>query len=126
MRLEPQEWTTYYANLTSGNYLLGGLSWHSRIDDPIYNLQIFKRKEDRLNISKWENGIYQTLLTEAQQEVDPELRNALLLEAEELIIDEMPVIPIYFLTVSYAKNAQLENVFISQTNQLDFSRAYFR
>lgn len=125
VRLDPQEWTTYYDNLTSGNYLVGGLSWHSRTTDPIYNLQIFKLKEDRLNISNWENDRFKALLTAAQSEINPDKRKALLISAERLLMQEMPVIPIYFLSISYAKKAELEDVFISQTNQLDFSRAYF-
>ncbi|MCC5832707.1 MAG: peptide ABC transporter substrate-binding protein [Chlamydiales bacterium] len=123
VKLDPQEWTAYYDNLTTGNFEIGGLSWHARISDPIYNLQLFKYADDRLNISNWEDRAFQTTLKEAQEESDPLKRLALLEKAETILMDEMPVIPIYFLTISYAKNPQLKGVCLSELNEIDFSRA---
>ncbi len=122
--LDPQEWTTYYDNLCSGNYLIGGLSWHARIRDPIYNLQLFKYSEDRLNISNWENGEFQALLDSAEQQRDPAVRLEILAEAEAFLMEQMPVIPIYFLTVSYAKNPQLKGVYLSELNEIDFTWSF--
>lgn len=126
VKLDPQEWTTYYDRLSSGELLIGGLSWHSRVKDPIYNLQIFKYRNDRLNMSYWEDSYYQQLLTSAQEELNFEKRDSLLSTAESYLISQMPVIPIYFLTLSYAKKDNLENVYLSETNTLDLSRAYLR
>lgn len=124
VRLDPQEWTTYYDNLSSGKYEIGGLSWHARISDPIYNLQLFKYASDRLNMSNWENDEFQLTLQEAQEEVDSRRRLALLKKAETILMEHMPVIPVYFLTISYAKNPQLEDVGLSELNEIDFSRAW--
>lgn len=121
--LDPQEWTTYYDNLTSGNFLAGGLSWHARIRDPIYNLQLFACKEDRLNISNWEHPVFQELIEDAIEEPDLTIRSDYLKLAEAFLMEEMPVIPIYFLSMSYAKNPLLENVYLSEINEIDFSRA---
>ncbi len=123
VKLDPQEWTLYYDNLSTGNFLIGGMSWHSRIRDPIYNLQLFKYANDRLNMSFWENTQYQVLLDQAQQELDEAKRADLLAQSEALLMDEMPVIPIYFLTISYAKNKALESVYISDLNEIDFAWA---
>ncbi len=121
--LDPQEWTTYYDNLSSGNFEIGGLSWHARIRDPIYNLQLFKSAKDRLNMSNWEDPEFQRVLQAAQEEADPSKRMVLLREAEGILMEHMPVIPIYFLTVSYAKNPELNDVYISELNEIDFTHA---
>lgn len=124
VELDPQEWTTYYDNLANGNFLIGGLSWHSRITDPIYNLQLFTYESDRLNMSNWEHPHFQELMGQAQREQDPTKRLAFLEEAEALLMEEMPIIPIYFLSVSYAKNPALKGVYISDINEIDLTRAY--
>lgn len=123
VELDPQEWTAYYDNLTSGNYQVGGLSWHARVRDPIYNLQLFVYKDDRLNISNWEHPIFQELVEDAIEETNPTKRSDYLTLAEAFLMEEMPVIPIYFLSISYAKNPMLENVYLSEINEIDFSRA---
>lgn len=82
VELDPQEWTCYYDNLCTGNFVAGGMSWHSRIKDPIYNLQLFQYKEDRLNMSNWENIRFQQLISKAQEKADPKARASLLVEAE--------------------------------------------
>jgi oligopeptide transport system substrate-binding protein len=122
--LVPQEWTAYYDNLSKGNFVLGGMSWHSRISDPIYNLLLFKYRDSGLNMSKWENKAYQQLLDESDHETEPQKRISMLHEAEALLMDEMPVIPVFYLTLGYAKSPRLHNVYISKLNQIDFKWAY--
>jgi oligopeptide transport system substrate-binding protein len=123
VELQGQEWVSYYNSLVEGTFLAGGLSWHSRVRDPIYNLSLFKHKEDKLNVSRWENPEFSRLLNQAEEEIDAESRGNLLVKAEQLLMDEMPVIPIYFLTVSYLKNSRLENVYVSDINEIDFAMA---
>ena len=123
VKLQPQEWTTYYDNLCQGHFSVGGLSWHARIRDPIYNLQLFKYADDRLNMSNWEDEAFQRLLTQAEREKDVEIRRLLLEQAEEQLMDQMPVIPIYFMTMSYAKSPELKNVTLTDLNEIDFAWA---
>jgi oligopeptide transport system substrate-binding protein len=123
IHLDGQEWVAYYDNLVNGNYQIGGLSWHSRIRDPIYNLSVFKHKSDRLNISNWEDPAYQALLDSAQAAADPAQRLDLLRQAEAFLLDQMPIAPVYFRTVSYCKSPSLSNVYVSEINEIDFTWA---
>lgn len=36
-------------------------------------------------------------------------------------MEEMPVIPIYFLTITYSKNPALKDVYLSEINEIDFA-----
>lgn len=125
VELLPQEWTSYYDNLSKMQFLLGGMSWHSRTRDPIYNLQVFKFRSNGLNMTNWENSRYQEILDAASEEVDAGKRKKLLYEAEALLMDEMPVIPIYNLSISFIKKNNLKDVSLSQLNYIDFKWAYF-
>ena len=122
--LDGQEWVKYYDNIVHGNFQIGGLCWHSRIRDPIYNLHLFKHKNDLLNVSRWENTRFQQLIDEAENQVDQAARDEALREAESLLMEEMPIIPVYHLTVSYAKNPLLKNVYVSEINEIDFTWTY--
>lgn len=124
VKLVPQEWTIHYDNLSVGNFTIGGMSWHSRISDPIYNLEVFKFRNSGLNMSKWESNEFQQLLDRSNHAINQEQRETLLHQAEALLMEEMPVIPIYFLSLGYAKNPHLHDVLLSELNQIDFKSAY--
>ena len=96
IHLEKQEWKVHYGKLQKGNYQLGGMSWQSWLRDPIYIMQTFREKADGVNMSHWENKEYQNLLNAAEQEIDPAKRRSYFNQAEALLMEEMPVIPVYF------------------------------
>jgi oligopeptide transport system substrate-binding protein len=124
IKLEQHEWKAHYAKLQQGNYQLGGMGWISWLRDPIYFMQTFRDRSDGVNMSKWENARYQALLSAAEQEIDTKKRKLLFNKTEKLILEEMPVIPIYFTTIAYCKNPKLKNVYISELYEVDFRWAY--
>lgn len=123
--LEKQEWKVHYGKLQKGNFQIGGMAWQSWLRDPIYIMQTFREKADGVNMSQWENEEYQGFLSAAEQEVDPVKRKAYFNKAEALLMEEMPVIPVYFTTIAYAKSDRLENVYISELYEVDFRWSYF-
>jgi oligopeptide transport system substrate-binding protein len=48
------------------------------------------------NQTGWSNARYDDLIAQAAAEDDPATRMALFFEAESILVDELPVIPIYF------------------------------
>lgn len=123
--MEPQEWKVHFDKLKKGNFQIGGSGWQSWLRDPIYTMQALRYKSDGINMTRWENKRYQELISAAEKEADRAKRLALFKEAESILMEEMPVIPIYFTTISYAKNEKLKNVLISDLNEIDFRWAYF-
>lgn len=124
--LQHQEWKSYYDQLSKGDYQIGGMSWYSWTRDPSYTLEIFKYASDGINMSRWENSEYQACLNAAQKEIDDKKRIEFFMKAEELLIEEMPVMPVYFLNITFAKKNNLFNYYVSELNEIDFSRSYFR
>lgn len=123
--LEHQEWKVHFEKMKKGNFQIGGSGWQSWLRDPIYTMQAFRYKSDGINMTRWENLKFQELINAAEQEIDQVKRLDLFKQAEAIIMEEMPVIPIYFTTIAYAKNEKLKNVFISELNEIDFRWAYF-
>jgi oligopeptide transport system substrate-binding protein len=48
------------------------------------------------NRTGWSNAEYDNLLKQSNQEVDPTKRMEILKQAEAILLDEVPVAPIYF------------------------------
>lgn len=123
--LQQEEWKVHYQNLVKGNFQIGGMGWHSWLRDPIYIMQTFRFRSDGVNMSRWENPVYQALLNDTEMEVDNEKRREKFFLAEKLLMEEMPVIPMYFTSICYAKKKNLKNVYVSELNQLDFKWAEY-
>ncbi|MBS0615164.1 MAG: peptide ABC transporter substrate-binding protein [Verrucomicrobia bacterium] len=70
--------------------------WLSWFDDPIYTLNAFRFASEDSNFSNWEHPDYQELLAKADKEVDSVQRKAYLAEAEKFIIDQVPVVPLFY------------------------------
>ena len=123
--LQQQEGKVYFSTLAAGNFQIGAISWVSWLRDPIYIMQTFRYRSDRVNSSRWENPQYQKLLEATEEEVDTSKRTQLFHEAEKILMDEFPVIPIYYMTVSYAQKKNLKDVYISELYDIDFRWSYF-
>lgn len=123
--IEAAEWSAHFKKMTTGNYQLGGIHWTSWLNDPIYTLQSFKYAKERVNFTGWENSQFQSYLDQSDKTTDPDRRNDFLREAEEILIKEAVVIPIFYGTGWFIKHSNLVlNSFTSNGN-IDFSKAYF-
>ena len=125
--LEACEPAIFYDRLHQKNYDLTIGSWFGDIHDPINFLEVFKYKESATNNTNWENKEYISLLEQSMHQVDSEQRKFFLSKAEHLIIDEMPVIPIYYPTFHHLQkkiNGGLKDVYFSELGYIDLKNAY--
>ncbi len=100
-------------------------SWFADYGDPINFLEIFKSKSNRTNQTGWENSDYAQLLDKSGWEGNKEQRQGLLSQAEQILMQEMPVIPVFYSTFLYLKSPNLEGVYFSPLGYLDFKHAKF-
>ena len=119
------EWAVFFNNIASGNFAIGLMAWYSWINDPIYILNTFREKKLATNISRWENPLYKQYLDQSDNEIDPVARMKCFGDAEALLMDEMPVIPIHYKTLSYVINPYLKNYCATPLFEVDFKYAYF-
>ena len=99
--IENAEWQVYLDKLSNLDYQVGRLGWIADYNDAYTFLEMYNSKDNGNNDTGWENAKYTELLKQSVAETDPKKRTAIMLEAEKIMVDEMPVAPIYFYTNLY-------------------------
>jgi oligopeptide transport system substrate-binding protein len=94
VELENQEWGSFMQSVVGLQYEVARRSWIGDYLDPDTFLQCF-RSDDGNNRTGWKEPRYDALLSAADAELEPARRMKLLAQAEGLLLDECPVIPIY-------------------------------
>jgi len=123
--LRKAEWAVHFDHVSNGDYGLGFMGWNSSVLDASFILEVFRNKYDASNKSHWENEKYKQCLDEANFTVNELKRAKLLMQAEDILMDEMPVIPLCFINKRFAKNPNLKGEIVSSLQFIDFKSAYF-
>lgn len=128
VQLQSYEWNTFIERLAQHNYQVGGRGWVSDLLDPMTLLELYKFTNDSdlggNNDTQWEDAQFIKLLNEATETADLETRNRLLVEAEALLMDNLPIAPLYHSTACYLKKPYVKGVYLSELCDLDFKKAY--
>ena len=126
--LENADWKVHLGNISQMNYQIGRLSWLADFQDPIAFLEQFKysnsNEEGGNNDTNWEDPKFIELLDKASHTLDQSKRWELLQEAEQLFVDAMPVIPLYYITMSYLKKAHFKGAYITPLGKLELRHAF--
>ncbi|WP_180271208.1 peptide ABC transporter substrate-binding protein [Fredinandcohnia onubensis] len=122
--LNNAEWNVYLDNIDQGNFQIGRAGWLADFNDPVNFLEIFTVPQGN-NDTGWTNETFNNLLAQAAKETDKEKRLGLLKDAEKLVLDEMPIAPIYFYTNNWVQNDNLKGVVISPLGDVQYKWAYF-
>jgi len=114
--------------LKSGQFQIAIGDWIGDFNDPITFLDLFKYRNDEktgngLNDTGWYNSLYSELLDCAVQELDEGRRSQYFKEAETILMNEMPIIPLYHHSFSYIKKDYVKDVLLSPLGLADFKKA---
>jgi len=102
VELQNEEWQTFQARRERRDYDIARDAWIGDYVDPSTFLALMA--EDTLNNHPgWVDPRYSELLKRANAEADDTKRNALLREAEAYMLDQMPIVPVYFYSLFYLK-----------------------
>lgn len=92
-----EEWKTYASSRDHGNYDICRFSWAGDYLDPNTFLDIFL-SQSSYNSTGWGSSRYDQLLEQANSEPNEAKRLDLLRQAETLLVNQGPVIPLYIET----------------------------
>ena len=92
--LAKQEWPSYLSSRRLGKYDVARAGWIGDYPDPNTFLELFI-SDDPNNQTGWANPEYDRLVLAAQQEPDEAKRMRTFEQAERILMDQMPVIPLY-------------------------------
>jgi len=95
VRLTNQEWASYLQTVQNLEYQLARAAWIGDYVDPNTFLDMFVT-DGANNQTGWSNRDYDRLISEAGREPDRAKRMDLLRQAEQILMTELPVIPIYY------------------------------
>ena len=122
-RLEDHEFSGIFQKMVKGDFQVGTINWKSWINDAFYTLSVFRYRNNRVNFPKWVHPKFQELLDKAQQEIILEKRLEYLKNAEEILIQEYPIIPIHYEANRFTHGTNLKNAYVSDSGHVDFSQS---
>lgn len=125
VELDNSEWNVYIDKIHSGDYQIGRMGWLGDFNDPVNFLELYKDKDGGNNDTGWENKEYKQLLNDSAKETDQTKREEMLKKAEEIIINDMPVAPIYFYTQPWVQDPKLKGVVVSGLGDVQYKWAHF-
>lgn len=125
VELEAVEPKVFFEKTSHKEYQIAIRSWTADFKDPINFLEIFKYKDTGTNNTGWENAKYIDLLDQSALCKDQLERRSILREAELILMEQMPIIPIYHYTLNFLCKEGLEGVVLSPLGQVDFRWAHF-
>lgn len=119
------EWETHLANTRNGEYELALLGWIGDNGDAGNFLAIVNprnaMKGSAINISFYQNSELQGLFERAVRELDTAKRVALYHHAQEILRDEMPIVPLAHAQDMVALRKNVEGFHLQPNGDLHFS-----
>jgi oligopeptide transport system substrate-binding protein len=107
IELQNQEWKVYLDNQHTHNYQLQRAGWIADYEDPHVFLEIWETGNGN-NDTLWSNADYDRLLHEALQAKDDAVRYEIYQKMDAILVDECPVIPIYYYTKTYLMSPRVK------------------
>lgn len=93
--LQNETWSSYQDRLRMSKFDVGRQAWIGDYIDPNTYIDMYVTDGEN-NQTGWSNSEYDALVEQAKSVRDPAERLAVLRKAEAILMEEMPIIPIYF------------------------------
>ncbi len=119
VQLQALESKVFYQKLREKDFQIVLSSWIADYNDPINYLELFKFKDSGSNNTNWENAKYIERLNQSTICRDARERKQILREAEEILMAEMPIIPIYHEAMSFLQRSDVQDMALSPIGQVD-------
>ena len=110
VKLDNAEWQVYLDKLSNGDFQIGRLGWGADYNDAYSFLEMYNSATNGNNQTGWSNDEYTNLLKASTTETDAAKRTEMLQQAEEIIMEEMPVAPVYYQTNLFISHDNVENM----------------
>ena len=95
VKLTEVDWKVFVPQRRTGDYQMSRDGWIGDYMDPMTFMDIMV-STDGNNHPRYNNPKYDELVLGAKKEVDPAKRMTMLHDAEKILMDDMPMIPVAF------------------------------
>ncbi len=107
IELVNQDWKVYLNREMIGDFQISRAGWIGDYEDPNTFLDLMRPNRGN-NKTGWENMEYDSLVEKANTINDQSERYKLLYKAEEILIEELPIIPLYTYVRSYQLSSDVK------------------
>ena len=108
VKIKQMEWTSYITNMFDKNYDLAAGGWIGDYMDPLTFLDMWMKNAGN-NRTGWSSEEYEGILAKASAAGNAEERYQLLFEAEQILMAERPILPLYFYSRNYLLHESVLN-----------------
>ncbi|MGG0645263.1 peptide ABC transporter substrate-binding protein [Sporosarcina gallistercoris] len=108
IKLSNQEWKTYLETTKSHNFQMARMGWIGVFVDPVVNLDYYLGDSPN-NRTGWVNDEFDRIMDQSKTEQDPGKRYELLHQAEGILMEDFPFMPVYFYTNTYLMKSNIKD-----------------
>ncbi|MBU5590619.1 peptide ABC transporter substrate-binding protein [Clostridium sp. MSJ-4] len=123
VELRNEEWKVFQETRNEKNYIMARHGWISDYTDPMSFLEMWISTSGN-NDASYKNPEYDKLISASKKELDLTKRMEILHKAEDVFMEDMPIIPIYYYTNVICQKDYVKGVRKSPLGFTFFEKAY--
>lgn len=112
LNLEGVDFRIFLSRMKTHNYTIAQGKWVAQYNDPLSLLELFKYEKDLTNMPQWEDSRFQAYLDQAALARSKEERLLILEQAEQLLVDEQPLSPLFYWSDHYMPNMRMKGFYV--------------
>ena len=105
--LRNEEWKVYLTSRKQKQFQVVRSGWIGDYNDAYSFLSLFKSDVGEMNTAAYHNMEYDKLIHNAENEADATKRRDYLQQAEQVLLNDMPIIPVYHYTTQHLVNPKI-------------------
>lgn len=124
VKLINKELKVMFDDQEQGKYMISRTGWTGDYNDSVNFLELMMEKYSSNNSTFWFSEKYVELVKKAYAEPDEAKRNQYLVEAENILMEEMPVTGVYSSVNSWVQNEKVKGITVDPLGYIDFKWGY--
>ena len=123
VELQTQEWKVFQTTRNSLKYEMARGAWSADYADPMTFIDMWESTSPSNEIG-YNNPEYDKLVASAKAETDAKKRFEMMHKAEDILMADMPIIPLYYATYTKGIKDYVKGVRVSPLGPVYFGKAY--
>ena len=123
VELQTQEWKVFQATRNAMKYEIARGAWSADYTDPMTFIDMWESTSPSNEIG-YNNPEYDKLVASAKAETDAKKRFEMMHKAEDILMADMPIIPLYYSTYTKGIKDYVKGVRVSPLGPVYFDKAY--
>jgi len=124
VKIGNEEWGVYLGNRSAMNHEISRGGWGADYNDPISFVGLFTSKSGNNNTG-YANPAFDALVEKVNSTDDQEVRMKTMAEAEKMLIEAYPIIPLFYYSNVYMLKPNVKGVYVDFKGDVQFARGYF-